>query len=272
MGQRCYDSLIVHQNFNDTDCVKLMLSKSLSLGVLVGALFYKLPQILKIQNNKSAKGVTLSSVSLELFAVTCSLIYSFNMRFPFMTYGELFFVSFFDLLMIAQILSFEFGGVGLRGLVGLGAYAGIIGYLLSGVLPLSALQIIQSCSSPLTIASRIPQIYSNFRNGHTGQLSFITWFLNVGGTLARVFTTLQEVNDPLVLAGFSIAATLNTIVLLQIIYYWNAKPKEVKKSAAKKGQTKKSNGGAAKKGQAKKSNGGSPKQKPIKTSGGKKSN
>jgi uncharacterized protein with PQ loop repeat len=45
-----------------------MLSKTLSIGVLVGALFYKLPQILKIQSNKSAMGVTFASVALELLS------------------------------------------------------------------------------------------------------------------------------------------------------------------------------------------------------------
>lgn len=245
-----------------------MLSKLLSLGVLVGALFYKLPQIIKIQSNKSAKGVTLSSIALELLSVTCSLIYSFNRGFALMTYGEVFFVCFFDVLIIAQILNFEHGGVGLRGFAGLAVYIGALSYLLSGVLPLDTLQIIQSCTMPLTIASRIPQIWANFRNGHTGQLSFITWFLNVGGTLSRVFTTLQEVNDPLVLMGFVVAASLNATVLLQILWYWNVKPKPAPKKSAKK---------AASGASPKKTKGGQAKDQPkkkqsIKSSGGKKSN
>jgi hypothetical protein len=73
----------------------------------------------------------------------------------------------------------------------------------------------------MTIASRVPQIWESFRvrtatrthmhtisayrramllceqNKSTGQLSFITWFLNFGGSVARIFTTLQEVDDRL---------------------------------------------------------------------------
>jgi mannose-P-dolichol utilization defect protein 1 len=229
MGQRCYDELIIHQNFEDTACLKLLLSKLLSCGVLVGSLVYKLPQILKIASNKSAQGVTITSVLLELMAVTFALSYSFNMHFPFMTYGEVAFIAFFDILIIFQILKYEHGGVGISAFAGLGAYVALIYvFLLSGWLPLPFFQILQSLTTPLTIASRIPQIWQNYRSGSTGQLSFITWFLNLGGTLSRVFTTIQEVNDPLVLGGFLVAAILNGTIVLQILYYWNVKPKKGK--------------------------------------------
>ncbi|KNC47056.1 uncharacterized protein AMSG_03480 [Thecamonas trahens ATCC 50062] len=48
---------------------------------------------------------------------------------------------------------------------------------------------------PLACAVRIPAIIANFANGHTGPLSPITFVLNFGGLLARVFTTLTQVND-----------------------------------------------------------------------------
>jgi hypothetical protein len=34
-------------------------------------------------------------------------------------------------------------------------------------------------------------VFTNFKQGHTGQLAFITLLLNFGGTVARMFTTLQ---------------------------------------------------------------------------------
>jgi hypothetical protein len=48
-----------------------------------------------------------------------------------------------DILIIAQILTYEHGGVGLRGWTGLAVYIGLLSYLLSGVLPLGALQLLQ---------------------------------------------------------------------------------------------------------------------------------
>ena len=56
------------------------------------------------------------------------------------------------------------------------------------------------------------------------------------GSLARVFTTLQEVDDKLILYGFLAGFVLNLILALQMVYYWNAltpqaKGKENKKEA-----------------------------------------
>jgi mannose-P-dolichol utilization defect protein 1 len=42
------------------------------------------------------------------------------------------------------------------------------------------------------------------------------------GSLARVYTTLQEVNDPLILYGFVAGFVLNAVLALQVLYYWNA--------------------------------------------------
>jgi mannose-P-dolichol utilization defect protein 1 len=42
------------------------------------------------------------------------------------------------------------------------------------------------------------------------------------GSLTRIFTTLQEVDDPLILYGFIAGFALNLILFLQVVYYWNA--------------------------------------------------
>src|SRR3989338_7856890 len=72
---------------------------------------------------------------------------------------------------------------------------------------------------PIFWASRIPQIFSNFKNQSCGALSGTTIFLAVAGAGARVFTTLQEVNDLLLIAGNAIAFILNAILFVQIIFY-----------------------------------------------------
>lgn len=104
----------------------------------------------------------------------------------------------------------------MQGVGGLAAYGAVTYALLTGIVPFSILQILQvprlpgtkahlsylritmqGCITPIVIASRLPQIWESFKNKSTGQLSFITWFLNFGGSVARIFTTIQEVDDPL---------------------------------------------------------------------------
>jgi mannose-P-dolichol utilization defect protein 1 len=44
------------------------------------------------------------------------------------------------------------------------------------------------------------------------------------GSLSRIFTTIQEVDDPLILYGFIAGFVLNAVLAFQMLYYWNAKP------------------------------------------------
>ncbi|KAI9747305.1 MAG: hypothetical protein M1815_004362, partial [Lichina confinis] len=43
----------------------------------------------------------------------------------------------------------------------------------------------------------------------------------LAGSLFRIFTTLQEVDDPLILWGFIVACILNAVIAAQMVYYWN---------------------------------------------------
>ena len=42
------------------------------------------------------------------------------------------------------------------------------------------------------------------------------------GSLARVFTTLSEVDDVIILYGFIAGFALNIVLAGQMVYYWNA--------------------------------------------------
>jgi mannose-P-dolichol utilization defect 1 len=74
----------------------------------------------------------------------------------------------------------------------------------------------------LFAASRIPQILTNWNNGHMGPQSLITLLLQALGTLARVFTAIAETGDTLIVGSFAISALLNWTLLLQFFYYWKA--------------------------------------------------
>jgi mannose-P-dolichol utilization defect protein 1 len=48
------------------------------------------------------------------------------------------------------------------------------------------------------------------------------------GSLSRIFTTLQEVDDKLILYGFLSSFLLNGVLALQMIFYWNAPSEKAK--------------------------------------------
>lgn len=47
-------------------------------------------------------------------------------------------------------------------------------------------------------------------------------FNYLAGSLSRIFTTLQEVDDKLILYGFVAGFALNCVLAAQMVYYWNA--------------------------------------------------
>lgn len=46
--------------------------------------------------------------------------------------------------------------------------------------------------------------------------------------MSRIFTTLQEVDDKLILYGFISGFVLNAILALQMVFYWNAPSEKAK--------------------------------------------
>lgn len=79
---------ILSFDFQEIDCFKLLISKGLSLGIVVGSSVVKVPQILNILINKSVQGLSLSSLILETISIIVTVAYSFRLGNPFSTYGE----------------------------------------------------------------------------------------------------------------------------------------------------------------------------------------
>ncbi|CAD6570716.1 MAG: hypothetical protein TREMPRED_005974 [Tremellales sp. Tagirdzhanova-0007] len=88
--------------------------------------------------------------------------------------------------------------------------------------PTRILGLLQAVALPISLASKAPQIISNSRSQSTGNLSAFAVFNALLGCLARLFTTKQEVNDPLIFWGFAGATLLNAVLALQMIIYWRS--------------------------------------------------
>ncbi|KAK8786184.1 hypothetical protein V5799_007451 [Amblyomma americanum] len=77
--------------------------------------------------------------------------------------------------------------------------------------------------------SQLMQVWSNYRQGHTGQLSVITSALLFLGGLARIFTSLTETGDSLIVLTFSLATAANALIFGQVLYYWEVTNQRLKK-------------------------------------------
>ena len=64
-----------------------------------------------------------------------------------------------------------------------------------GLVPDDVLWYGQAANIPMIVVGKLIQAATNYKNGHTGQLSAITVFLLTAGSLARIFTSIQETGD-----------------------------------------------------------------------------
>ncbi|XP_060080368.1 mannose-P-dolichol utilization defect 1 protein-like [Ylistrum balloti] len=222
--QPCYDEFFVKFNFFDAVCAKVVLSKCLGYSIILGAVLVKLPQIIKISQAKSAKGISFMSVLFELIAVSATTAYGYAMRFPFSSYGEGIFLVLQTTVIVYLVLYYT--GQKSGAILFLVIYSLCMAYLLSPVASIQLLSVIQSFNILIVILSKMIQAVTNYRNSSTGQISVITVTLLFTGSLARIFTSQQETGDTLIILSFVAASLCNGIILAQVLYYWNKKPKE----------------------------------------------
>ncbi|XP_053319157.1 mannose-P-dolichol utilization defect 1 protein [Spea bombifrons] len=222
LPERCYDEFFVRFNLLEVVCLKILVSKLLGIGIIVGSILVKVPQIVKILRSGSAEGLSFHSVLLELLALTGTMVYSVTRGFTFSAWGEVLF-----LIIQTLIIGFLIQHLGRRtawGAVFLGIYFTLVAVLLSPVTPMAVITALQASNMPAVIISRLIQVLTNYRNGHTGQLSAVTVTLLFLGSLARIFTSIQETGDPLMAVTFVVSSTCNGVILAQLLYYWNVSP------------------------------------------------
>ncbi|KAI5780318.1 mannose-P-dolichol utilization defect 1 protein-like protein [Peziza echinospora] len=235
----CYQHLIVHLDpLADPKCLTLAASKAIGIAIITASTIVKIPQLLKLLNSKSSAGVSFLSYLLETVAFVITLAYNFRSGFPFSTFGETACILLQNVAIAVLVLVYSGNNNSASGKGGasssLASTAGPVTFILGlvgltyylfipSLLPMETLRLIQAfITIPLSLASKIPQILAVHKSKSTGQLSAFAVFNYVLGSLARVFTTLAEVDDPLILGGFLAGAVLNVVLAAQMVMYWNA--------------------------------------------------
>mmetsp|Transcript_10806 Transcript_10806/g.27942 ORF Transcript_10806/g.27942 Transcript_10806/m.27942 type:complete len:222 (-) Transcript_10806:67-732(-) len=201
-----------------------VLGKMIDIGVLLGSCIVKFPQVLKIGRARSVVGISEASIVVEGIGYVSTCWYSAMLGYPFGSWGEAAIVSVQCFMMLLMFWFFSEDGLNLR-----------IRFCALFVVALCcvALQLVEL--SPAVVAAiglvpsllfliaRVPQILLNHQQGHTGQLAAATFFLQLAGCLARIFTVMHSMGgDVICLAQHVSSGVLNLILLLQIAKFKKA--------------------------------------------------
>lgn len=216
---KCCHDFLIDLNFTNADCLKQAVAKGLGYGIIVASTLVKLPQVLKIFSNKSGVGIAVFGVLLELLAITFNATYSYAKRFPFSAWGEAVFLL-VETLLIAFLVLWYDGKWG-RAIFLFAGESALVYVLTSGLTPLKILWTLQAMNLPLAVSGKLIQAYQNWTNQHTGQVSAITAWLLFLGCIVRVFTSIQETGDQLIVITYVVAASANFILVAQVHWYWN---------------------------------------------------
>jgi mannose-P-dolichol utilization defect protein 1 len=205
----------------DAECVKLLVSKALGYLVIAGSVGVKVPQILTIYQSQSAAGISLSMFVLELIAYTITLGYNIARQNPFSTWGENLFLLAQTAIILALMLHYS-KNLGVQSITLASLWMATLGAMLTGQIPMWIMQLLQTASVGIFVMSKVPQVMTNQRLRSTGKLALLTFLLNTAGAAARVFTTLQEVPDFLILTSAILGFALNLAITIQIMVYGDA--------------------------------------------------
>ncbi|TKY57854.1 Mannose-P-dolichol utilization defect 1 protein-like 2 [Spatholobus suberectus] len=216
-------------NFPDKDCLLPLISKLLGYAIVAASTTVKLPQIMKILKHQSVRGLSMISFELEVVGYTIALAYCLNKGLPFSAYGELLFLLIQALILVAIIYYYSrpvHTITWIRALL----YCAVAPTVLAGQIDPILFEALYASQHAIFLFARIPQIWQNFSNKSTGELSFITSFMNFGGSMVRVFTTIQENAPKSVLLGYAIGVATNFTILSQIVVYQKPRVEKEKKT------------------------------------------
>lgn len=93
----------------------------------------------------------------------------------------------------------------------LAAYSAYGFILFGGFLKDTQWDFVTSTSTLMNIISTSPQIWTNFKRKSTGQMAYISYFMNFFGSIARLGTVLYESDDLMVKVQYLISCGLGLI-------------------------------------------------------------
>ncbi|CAH9071046.1 unnamed protein product [Cuscuta epithymum] len=214
--------------FPEKDCLLPLISKFLGYAIVAASTTVKLPQILKILKHKSVRGLSVVAFELEVVGYTIALAYCLHKGLPFSAFGEYAFLLIQALILVATIYYFS-QPLGTKTWMRALLYCGIAPTILAGKIDPMLFEALYASQHAVFLFARIPQICENFKNKSTGELSFLTFFMNFGGSMVRVFTSIQEKAPTSVAMGSVLGVLMNGTILSQIIMYQKPIPKEKKR-------------------------------------------
>ncbi|KAK3423276.1 hypothetical protein EUGRSUZ_F00183 [Eucalyptus grandis] len=168
----------------EKDCLLPLLSKLLGYAIVAASTTVKLPQIMKILKHNSIRGLSMVAFELEVVGYTIALAYCLHKGLPFSAYGELAFLLIQAIILVAIIYYFS-QPMGIKMWIRPLIYCAVAPTILAGQIDPVLFEALYASQHAIFFFARVPQIWENFQNKSTGELSFLTSLMNSAGSMGE---------------------------------------------------------------------------------------
>ncbi|XP_077344919.1 solute carrier family 66 member 3 [Lithobates pipiens] len=183
-------------------------------STLLVCMVLKFPQIMSVMRARSAEGLSLGSVLLEVTGFLVFLRYQMYYDYPMQTYLEYPMLIAQDVVLLLFV--FYYTGSMQNALT----YSSIF-LVLWNVLVLQKwiIDLALNLCTVISASSKFLQLQHLWRAKDSGQASALTWAMATYTSATRIFTTLMTTGDKAVLLRFIVLLILNFWVTLVIVKY-----------------------------------------------------
>ncbi|XP_033223891.1 solute carrier family 66 member 3 isoform X2 [Belonocnema kinseyi] len=195
----------------------------LSLLTIGMCFILKVPQILNLFALKSAKGMSLLGLCLELISYTLMTSYNFTNGYSLLSYLEYPIILVQEYILILLVLKY-LNRVNSQTILISALYFITFSSFLLQIVPKPVLTILAPICTPISASSKIVQLVAILRAKNSESISTLTWLISTLTNLTRVFTIWMDSADILLLGNFIISTSLSASIMFFGIYYkWHPK-------------------------------------------------
>jgi mannose-P-dolichol utilization defect protein 1 len=208
------------------DCVVRTGVQAINILNMTVVFYYRMPQIMKIVNNKSTIGISSSSIIMELLSLLCVIGYFYTQNYSIWNYGEHY--ANFAQMVIIYCLVYRYGGI--KPIYFFGSLVFIFGFftaIMMRMLPIYLVAVFMTLSTVLYVSSKFVQILEIHRTHYSKNLSLITLLISPAGVFSRLITSIATLwHDKFLIGSMSLQfAVAFYLFLVAAKYRNNPKPK-----------------------------------------------
>lgn len=195
----------------------------LSIITIASCLISKVPQIQTVHRLRSATGLSLNGLLMELCSYTVTMLYNFTNRYAFLSYMEYPILLVQEYALVYVVLKYK-NLLSKPAYIWTGVYVAVFTAFVIGIIPGAVLVMLVPFTTPVGATSKVMQLVEILRSKDSQSVSLITWGLSAFTNSTRIYTILLDSGDKMLLANFGISTVLSTSVFLAAWVY--KKPKQ----------------------------------------------